>query len=146
MRIAGLILALSLLCVSWAWGESQEGQDRYNRGVICQSQGRLEEAISEYQKAIALEPRYGWAWSNLSNVSLSLEKVEEAIQCFHKAMGIDRQDPTLMERGFANLEFIEKEPDLARRRGDPCYQELLARQTNKQNEPPPAKSGQEPER
>jgi hypothetical protein len=72
--------------------------------------------------------------------------VEEAIQCFHKAMGIDRQDPTLMKRGFTNLEFVEKEPDLARLRGDPRYQQLLARQSNKQDEPPPAKPGEDPER
>jgi hypothetical protein len=51
-----------------------------------------------------------------------------------------------MEKGFTNFEFIQKEPDLARLRSDPRYQELLARQSNKQIEPPPPKSGEDPER
>jgi len=204
MRIASFILFLSLVFGSSAWAESQEARDHYNRGVIYQSQGRFEEAISEYQEAIALEPQYGWAWSNLGNAWLSWEKVEQAIECFHKAIEIDPRDPTFhnnlgyaysrqgksdsarteyetavslypdyaaalfnlaclhslqgnldlalpfleraMEKGFTNFEFIQKEPDLARLRGDPRYQELLARQSNKQIEPPPPKSGEDPER
>jgi len=94
MRIASLILLLSLVFGSSARAESQEAQDNYNRGVIYQSQGRFEEAISEYQKAIVLEPKYGWAWSNLGNTWLSLGKVEEAIECFHRAIEIDPLDPT----------------------------------------------------
>jgi tetratricopeptide (TPR) repeat protein len=94
MRIASFILFLSLVFGSLAWAESQEARDHYNRGVIYQSQGRFGEAISEYQKAIVLEPKYGWAWSNLGNTWLSLGKVEEAIECFHRAIEIDPRDPT----------------------------------------------------
>jgi len=44
----------------------------WRKRVIYQSQEKSEEAIFEYQGAIALEPAYGWAWSNLGNARLSL--------------------------------------------------------------------------
>jgi tetratricopeptide (TPR) repeat protein len=184
-RSGSLVLILLLLFASLACAESQEARNHYNRGVIFQSQGKAMEAISEYREAIALDPLYGWAWSNLGNVWLSLGKVAEAVECFRKAIEIDQTDASFhnnlgyaysrqgkaelalseyekalglypdyaaalfnlaclhslkgnldlalsllqkaMERGFADLDFIEKEPDLANLRNDPRYHQLLIR-------------------
>jgi len=187
-----LILIFLLLLTSPGWAESQEARNHYNRGVIYQSQGKADLAISEYQEAIALEPKYGWAWSNLGNVWLSLGKILEAIECFQKAIEIDPSDATFhnnlgyaysrqgklesalseyekaialypdyaaalfnlaclhsqkgeldssltflqeaMERGFADLEFVEMEPDLAPLRSDPRYRQLLDQQGGKKTQ------------
>jgi tetratricopeptide (TPR) repeat protein len=189
MRLARWLLLLPLLICSLAWGESQEARDHYNRGVIYQSQGKSEEAIAEYQQAIALDPQYGWAWSNLGNIWLSLGKAKEAIECYQQAIAVDPKDASFhnnlgygfsrqgkldlavleyekalglypdygaalfnlaclhslsghldlslsylqqaMGKGFSDLEFIEKEPDLASLRADPRCAQLLARQREK---------------
>ena len=83
-----------------------------------------------------LYPNYAAALFNLAclyslqgNLNLSLSFLEGAV-----------------EKGFTDFKFIEKKPDLAGLRSDPRYQELLARQSNKQIEPSLPKSGDNPER
>ena len=63
-----------------------------NRGASFCELGRLEEAITCFDKALAIEPRYGHAWSNKGVVLYSLGRNDDALKCFENALNIDCRD------------------------------------------------------
>ena len=63
--------------------------------IILQKQGKLEEAIEAYNKAIegfskdiSIKPDYAEAYMNLGIALKDKGKLEEAIEAFHKAISI----------------------------------------------------------
>jgi serine/threonine protein kinase len=63
-----------------------------NRGASFCELGKLEEAIVCFDRALAIEPRYGHAWSNKGVVLYSLGRNDEALRCFENALNIDCRD------------------------------------------------------
>lgn len=61
----------------------------YNKGNSLSSLGRFEEAISSYDKALALNPRDVDAWTNKAGSLGSLGRHEEAILSFDKALALN---------------------------------------------------------
>jgi superkiller protein 3 len=57
-------------------------------GAILQSRGRIDEAIAQYQKAIAIDPRYAEARFNLALALYARERVDEAIAQLQQAVEI----------------------------------------------------------
>ena len=55
-------------------------------GVLCKEQGRLDEAIAAYQKALARAPAYAAAHYNLGNTYCEKGQLEDAAQCFRRAV------------------------------------------------------------
>ena len=60
--VMALFAALALALVGC--GGLSEAEERYNAGVELQEQGSLEEAISEYDEAIRLDPQLADAYNN----------------------------------------------------------------------------------
>ena len=63
-------------------GESREPQNashHIRRGVQLSSQGQYEQAISEFNQAIQLDPRSARAFNNRGDAYFSLHKYERAI-------------------------------------------------------------------
>jgi lipoprotein NlpI len=61
----------------------------YNLGAGLNSQGRPDEAISCYQKALEINPDFAEAHNNLGTTFNSQGRFEEAIGCFQKALAIN---------------------------------------------------------
>jgi Tfp pilus assembly protein PilF len=54
--------------------------------VYHNTYGRHDDAIASYKKALELNPGFSEAWNNLGTVYLSLERWDEAVTCFEKAL------------------------------------------------------------
>jgi tetratricopeptide (TPR) repeat protein len=61
----------------------------HNLGAALQSAGRLDEAINQYKKAIAIKPDYTPAYSNLGSALLSRGDAAGAINAYQQALSID---------------------------------------------------------
>jgi len=59
-----------------------------NLGSVLSSQGRLDEAVREYQTALRLKPSDSSAHSNLGIVFVRLNRIDEAIAEYHSALGL----------------------------------------------------------
>ena len=107
-----LILALVLGAV--ACGGLSEAEKHYNAGVELQEQGRLEEAIGEYDEAIRLDPQLALAYLNRGAVYNEENEFSKAIADCDKAIELD---PNLFEayynRGLAYAELGEKAEAIA---------------------------------
>ena len=57
-------------------------------GIALQEQGKLEEAIEAYNKALAIKPDYAEAYNNMGNALQEQGKLEEAIEAYNKALAI----------------------------------------------------------
>ena len=57
-------------------------------GITLQEQGKLEEAIEAYNKALAIKPDYAEAYNNMGNALKEQGKLEEAIEAYNKALAI----------------------------------------------------------
>src|SRR6185369_7395194 len=61
----------------------------HNLGSAFQSAGRIDEAIDQYKKAIAIKPDYAPAYSNLGSALLSKGDATGAINAYQQALSID---------------------------------------------------------
>ena len=57
-------------------------------GVTLKEQGKLEEAIEAYNKALAIKPDYAEAYNNMGIALQEQGKLEEAIEAYNKALAI----------------------------------------------------------
>ena len=57
-------------------------------GNVLKDQGKLEEAIEAYNKALSLEPGYADTYNNMGIVLKDQGKLEEAIEAYNKALSL----------------------------------------------------------
>ena len=57
-------------------------------GNVLGEQGKLEESIDAYQKAIRIQPDYAEAYNNLGDVLREQGRLEESIDAYQKAIHI----------------------------------------------------------
>jgi tetratricopeptide (TPR) repeat protein len=81
--LAALTLALSVC------GGMSEAEKHYNAGVDFQEQGQLEEAKTEYDEAIRLNPELVLAYSNRGLVYIALGQHEKAVQDLDEAVRLN---------------------------------------------------------
>lgn len=71
----------------------------YGLGLLCTTQGRLQEAIDAYRYAIAIRPNYVDAYINLAAVILALGQCEEAVALYRHVIAISPDNAV----GYGNL-------------------------------------------
>jgi tetratricopeptide (TPR) repeat protein len=64
------------------------------RGDSLAERGRLQEAVSCYQRALALQPSFAEAFNNLGNALVQLGRLEEALASYQRVV---RLRPTVAE-------------------------------------------------
>ena len=73
-----------------------------NKGCSLAALGRHQEAISCYDRALALDPRDAAAWSNKGRSLAALGRREEAIRCYDRALELDpRNVPAWNNKGVS---------------------------------------------
>ena len=78
----------------WLRTDPQSVNAHYNLGFGLAQLGRHQEAVEAYERALEIEPDYGFAHNNLGNALNKVGKREEAIRHFRKALELD---PTYAE-------------------------------------------------
>ena len=74
------LLLVTIALVLSACGGLSEAEEHHNAGADLQEQGRLEEAIAEYDEAIRLDPQYSAAYNNRGAAYLDLGWHRRAIE------------------------------------------------------------------
>ena len=92
-----LLVALPLISACGGNGEeaatpADEAKQHYNKGVEYGQQGRFDDAIAEYSKAIELDPNLAEAYGNRGNAWRALGEVQRAIADYAEAILLNPQD------------------------------------------------------
>jgi tetratricopeptide (TPR) repeat protein len=58
-------------------------------GHVLKGEGRLDEALSAYRKALAIDPKYAWAQTNIGRVYRQQFRIEEAIAACRQAIALE---------------------------------------------------------
>ncbi len=77
-------------------------------GLTLHENGKFQEAVACYYRAIALKPNYPDAFNNLGNVLQDLDRRSEAIGCYRRAIELDPK----MVFAHRNLGYVLKEEGL----------------------------------
>jgi superkiller protein 3 len=95
MRTGRLFLAVGVILLGSALAQaaSNEAIKRNNFGADLAKQGRLDEAITEFQSAILADPRYAAAHLNLAYAYDRSKRADEAIAAYRKALDLDPKVP-----------------------------------------------------
>jgi tetratricopeptide (TPR) repeat protein len=78
-----------------SWGETY-----YRRGVLREAKGRLEDALSDFEKASTMSVAPAHAYAAHGRVSASMDRIPQAVSDFQVAIAKDSRDESLyVERG-----------------------------------------------
>ena len=84
--LAVLALLVVVLAVGHAHARSEEAIKRNNFGADLLKQGRLDEAIAEFQRAVEADPGYAAAQFNLGYAYERRDRIDDAIAQYKKAI------------------------------------------------------------
>ena len=91
---------------------SKESKVYYHLGVALVRGKRSLEALAAFEKAIALDPNYTFAYNGKGNALSDLKKPDEALAAFEKAIALDPND-AVYYNGKGNALSDLKKPDEA---------------------------------
>src|SRR5690606_27868581 len=70
-------------------GPALEARELMDKGYSLTELKRYDEALEAYDQAIALQPRYAWAWARKGRTLRLLNRLDESLSCFERALEID---------------------------------------------------------
>ena len=106
MQTFGVILVLFCLINVAIASETESAEVWFNKGVDLYEQGKYEDALECFDKAIELDPDFSDAWYNKGLVLQYLGREEEAQKCYEEAEKITDPKKDLIDA------FINKIMDL----------------------------------
>ena len=88
-----LVILLPLLTISFVYYERYKDAKAYfNRGLAYYDKGQYDQAISEYSKALEINPRYALAYNDRGNAYQSKGQNGQAISDYSKAIELNPKD------------------------------------------------------
>ena len=84
----GLLQGL-LLCCTLASAASQEPAEHVARGRMLLAEGKIDAAISEFQRAIKMDPKHGAALLNLAQAYERGNRNDEAVEAYRKSIDVE---------------------------------------------------------
>lgn len=91
-------------------GVRQNPRVFYNRAGVRLADGRVAEALRDYEAAIRMHPGYFEAWMNLGTVLKTLRRAERARACYQRAVALSPRTP--LPR-FIYGKFLDERGELA---------------------------------
>jgi tetratricopeptide (TPR) repeat protein len=70
-------------------GIELEARELMDKAYSLTELGRAEEALTTYDRAIALQPNFPWAWARKGRALRILNRCEEALACYDEALRLD---------------------------------------------------------
>ena len=114
---------------SWGLGlelQVQRGFSiRCDWGMALTEQGRLDEAVARYRKAIVLAPAYSHAYNNLAIVYAKQGRFDEAVPVFKQAIRLNPTNASF-HRNLA-LAYLPTGEELGSRGGDGASQTVVGK-------------------
>lgn len=83
----------------------------YNRGVVLQEMGRIDEAIASYDRAITLRPDYADAFYNRGNILLALGNAEAALSSYDQAIAVSSPHAQFFQNRGNALRALGRQSD-----------------------------------
>jgi tetratricopeptide (TPR) repeat protein len=87
--LAVLAMLMVLLGAIHVQAKSDEAVKRNNFGADLLKQGRLEEAITEFERAVEMDPSYAAAYFNLGYAYERRDRIDDAITQYKKAIQLE---------------------------------------------------------
>ncbi len=90
MNTSTKLLLIILLSFLFSCATAHQKAATYNKqGVLCSFKGQSDEAISNFNKAIEIDPSYLFAYLNRGDQYMRKGQFDQAISDFNKAIEID---------------------------------------------------------
>ena len=90
-------------------GGSGEAEEHFDAGVRLQQDGKLQEAITEYDEAVRLDPEFSLAFINRGKAFFDTDQTQRALEDFDEAIHLNPEDyQAYYERGFTHLRQVER--------------------------------------
>jgi tetratricopeptide (TPR) repeat protein len=104
LMILPIVLSFLFSCASTQPRQNESGDAQFynNRGTAYGEKGQYDQAISDFNKAIEINPRYNTAYNNRGIVYRLKGQYDHAISDFNKAIGINPLDP----EAYNNLAWL----------------------------------------
>jgi len=80
----------------------------FNFGKVLAKAGKLEQAISTYQKALSLDPAYSSARIELGNLYFEHKRFSEALLEYYRALSEDLNNPEIAQKYISTLLAMNK--------------------------------------
>ena len=74
---------------SKSYTENETAHDYYSKGVDESESGNFSKAIEYFEKAVAIDPQFAFAWDNLGICYRKLNNFDKALECYNKSLEID---------------------------------------------------------
>ncbi|UCD28571.1 MAG: tetratricopeptide repeat protein [Planctomycetota bacterium] len=80
------------------WSDVLEKYPNHHRpndslGIVLYKQGKINEAIAHYRKALQIAPNYPEALNNLAAALVHVGQIDEGIECYKKSLKIKKRHP-----------------------------------------------------
>ena len=79
-----------------SWAQPGSAAAHYNLGTALSLARRLDEAMREYGRALAIDPNYAHAHNNLGNVLLAIGRADDAIKEFSEVVRLQPASPSAL--------------------------------------------------
>ncbi|VVB64087.1 Tetratricopeptide repeat protein [uncultured archaeon] len=104
MDFVKLVFVCTLVAALLITSQGQENSAKYwlEKGQALSSNASYQEALSSFNRSLALDSRQAGAWTGKGDVLYKLGRYETAANCYDQAVGIDSENPIAWEgKGMA---------------------------------------------
>ncbi len=103
IRVRATTLSVLLLVASLAApARADRAEALYKEGMAYKNQGKIDEAIAAFEKAVAERPNHVMAWSSLGTLYKKKEQYDKAVAAYEKATELSPKTAVL----WANLGYV----------------------------------------